>query len=493
VAFYDADGSWVNFGVRLDVGTPSMGATIKEPVPGGALMTWHGAIVWRGEATLPIGEDWDKAKGVQYGIPHGSYRLVAHRGTEYDLTEARVVLAPNMGEVTVELPLARTVDTTGYRAADMHLHAAPGSGDARITIRDRLKTVAAAGLDVGVSADHDFNTDFVKAAQELWPADAPIAVVNGNEASGIGGHFGVYPAVPDASKPFNGAPDPRLPSNPPRAFFDRLHALPGAPLVQLNHARLGWEGAAYLNGGSPCGVWRDRSKLPACPLDFEVMEVLSGYLSCGSKIEETLQDWLALIRLGVVTTATGNSDSHGTVNHLAGFPRTYVRVADDRPGAFSQDEFIGALRARRAIATTGPFLTIRVNGEAGEGDLAPATERQVRVSARMQAASWVQVDEVQLRVNGVVVKSWPVPRVGDATPLLEVRDELVDVGEVDAFVTVEARGSRPLPPFVVGEYTVASPVECPPLPGSPAGMLPFAITNPVFVDRDGNGQFAPPR
>jgi hypothetical protein len=274
-------------------------------------------------------------------------------------------------------------------------------------------------------------------------------------------------------------------------YLETLHLLAGSPLVQLNHPRLGWQGAAYFNGGSPCGVWSDRSQRPRCPLDFEAMEVLNAYLVCGSKIEETLADWLALLRLGVVTTATGNSDSHGTVNHLPGFPRTYVRAPDDRPEAFVERDFMAALRGARAIATTGPFLTIRA-GEAGEGELVRPDAGTLRVSARMQAASWVRVDELRLRVNGEIVKTWPVPRVGAATPLLEIADEVVQVGDRDAFVTVEARGREPLPPFIVGEYASLVAEQCPPSPGERPGMVPFAVTNPIFVDADGDGRYTAP-
>jgi hypothetical protein len=60
----------------------------------------------------------------------------------------------------------------------------------------------------------------------------------------------------------------------------------------------------------------------------------------------------------------------------------------------------------------------------------------------------------------------------------------------DGFITVEARGMTPLPPFIVGEaMALAGPGECDPLPGGAKGMVPFAVTNPVFVDVDGDGRW----
>ena len=59
----------------------------------------------------------------------------------------------------------------------------------------------------------------------------------------------------------------------------------------------------------------------------------------------------------------------------------------------------------------------------------------------------------------------------------------------DAAITAEAEGATPLPPWMVGEFLLDAvhgrPVRQ--TPRSP-GMIPFAVTNPVFVDADGDGR-----
>ena len=127
---------------------------------------------------------------------------------------------------------------------------------------------------------------------------------------------------------------------------------------------------------------------------------------------------------------------------------------------------------------------------AEEGDLVREMSGFVRAKIRMQAASWVTVDEVRLLVNGSVVGSWPVPRVGETTPLFEMETEVRTSG--DSFITAEARGDKPLPPFVVGEWAAISAGTCPPNPGKEAGMAVFAVTNPVFIDADGDGRYRGP-
>ena len=485
-----------------------MATSLRELGSGGALATWNGIAVWNGEARIPIGTDWQVSgngcKGAQatqprlQSIPFGRYQIVAARGIEYELTTAEVDLGPGQGEVSIDLPISRTVDTRGYFAADMHIHSgAPdgtsgkGSWDSLVSPQNRVKTEAVAGIEVVVSSDHDYLTDLSVPIAQLWGANAPpMASIIGDEASANFGHFNAMPMATDATQPFtNGAPAPKeVQLMSPKQLFDRLHGYATKPLVQVNHPRLPF--AAYFNDGRTCD-WHDLSTLPKCSLDFEAIEVLNGWLACGAKVHETLDDWYALMGFGVTLTATGNSDTHGSSSIEAGFPRTYVRVAEDAVSAFDEGEFVDAVRNKHAIATTGPFLTVRV-GAAGEGDLVrptPGTNGQVAVSLRLQSASWIKVDVVRLLVNGVVVKTWNVPTTnGVPTSLFEINDQLVTVS-ADAAITAEAEGQTPLPSWMVGDFLLAPGMVK--LCGNPTqpGMIPFATTNPVFVDADGDGKF----
>ena len=51
---------------------------------------------------------------------------------------------------------------------------------------------------------------------------------------------------------------------------------------------------------------------------------------------------------------------------------------------------------------------------------------------------------------------------------------------------------KALPPFIVGDWATEYAAICPPLPGEEAGMAVFALTNPVFVDVDGDGKYRGP-
>ncbi|HSZ82626.1 MAG TPA: CehA/McbA family metallohydrolase [Polyangia bacterium] len=485
-----------------------MASSLRELGSGGALATWNGVAVWNGEARIPIGTDWEvlgngctgdaATQTRRQSIPFGHYLISAARGIEYEITTAEVDLSPDQGEVSIDLPISRTVDTRGYFAADMHIHSGSpdgmsgkGSWDSMVSPQNRVKTEAVSGIEVVVSSDHDYLTDLSVPIAQLWDASAPpMASIIGDEASANFGHFNAMPMTTDVAHPYtNGALAPsQVQLMSPKQLFDSLHGLPTNPLVQVNHPRLPY--AAYFNDGRTCD-WHDRSALPKCSLDFEAIEVLNGWLACGGKVHETLDDWYALMGFGVALTATGNSDTHGSSNIEAGFPRTYVRVAEDAVSAFDEGEFIDAVRNKHAIATTGPFLTVRV-GTAGEGDLVtptPGTKGQVDVSLRLQSASWIKVDVVRLLVDGVVVKTWNVPTTnGVSTSLFEINDQKVTVS-ADAAITAEAEGGTPLPSWMVGEFLLSPGMVQ--ICGNPTqpGMIPFATTNPVFVDFDGDGKF----
>ncbi len=482
-----------------------MASSLRELGSGGALATWNGIAVWNGEARIPIGTDWEvEGNGCKgdagtptrrESIPFGRYQIVAARGIEYELTTAEVDLGPGQGEVSIDLPISHTVDTRGYLAADMHIHSGSpdgmsgkGSWDSQVSPQNRVKTEAVSGIEVVVSSDHDYLTDLSVPIAQLWAGSAPpMASIIGDEASANFGHFNAMPMVTDVAHPYtNGAPAPNeVQLMSPKQLFDRLHGYATNPLVQVNHPRLPF--SAYFNDGRTCD-WRDLSTLPKCSLDFEAIEVLNGWLACGGKVHETLDDWYALMGLGVSLAATGNSDTHGTSAIEAGFPRTYVRVADDAVSAFDEGEFVGAVRGKHAIATTGPFLTLRA-GTAGEGDLVKPPAGQVAVSLRLQSASWIKVDVVRLLVDGVVVKTWNVPTTnGVPMSLFEINDQHVTVS-ADAAITAEAEGQTPLPTWMVGDFLLSPGMVS--LCGNPAqpGMIPFATTNPIFVDADGDGKF----
>lgn len=463
----------------------------------GALLAFrHGMALWRGDATIPVGRPWkhldvEGKRQIQSELPPGQYLLQVSHGVEYDAVDLLVDLSRGRGEVEREVNLRRVVDSTGYVSADLHVHNAPESSDAHATALSQLKVAAVNGLEVVVAANHEVLTDLQPQVAQLWPrGTSPLSVVPGMEKGGTNSHFGVFPLQPDVSKPGKGAPVVR--TWPLERFFGDLRSLGGRPVVVLNHPRLGWQ--AYMDEGF-CGAWarRDFGAPPPCPQDYDAFEVLNGWQSCGTRMRDATETWLALATYNIVSAAVGGSDSHYVSAMVPGYPRTWVRVEKDTPAHFDPALLAHAIRARHTIASNAPLVTLR-SGSGTEGDLITNTSKVVPLSVRVQAANWVTVDTVRLLINGALVKSWAIPRSGGAVDFR--LQENIALGKEDAFITVETDSQAPLPPHLVGEYNAIVQYglpKCAPRPGQEPGLPAFAVTSPLFVDRDGDGLFRAPR
>jgi hypothetical protein len=163
---------------------------------------------------------------------------------------------------------------------------------------------------------------------------------------------------------------------------------------------------------------------------------------------------------GEARIGTANSDSH-RLGTIVGLPRNYVQVANDTIEGFDRRAFIESLRAGRVIGSTGPFLRVRLD-DTGVGGLHPGSSGTLQVA--VDAAPWVPVSEWRVYVNGALVHRAPI-RAGE-------RASLPLHFERDGFVTVEVQGPAE------GLYRDVL-----------RGFTPFAFTNPIFVDADGNGRF----
>jgi hypothetical protein len=253
----------------------------------------------------------------------------------------------------------------------------------------------------------------------------------------------------------------------PAEIFSTVRARAPGAVVQVNHPRM--PGIGYFNRmelDPATGVAAGEG----FSFDFDTIEVANGFeLKDTKRFEANLKEWFLLLNLGRRYTAVGNSDSHRLAFNWAGWPRTYVRVVDDRPAAASAGEVARALLAGRAIVSNGPFVHALVDGMAGPGETLRAEQGTVTLQVSVRAPRWMDVRRAEAWVNGRLVASTTRVTPGDSV----IRIQWEKVLRLDIVVIV--RGDRPLD--VV-------------LPGS--GAKPFAFTNPIFVDIDGDGTFRAP-
>jgi hypothetical protein len=196
-------------------------------------------------------------------------------------------------------------------------------------------------------------------------------------------------------------------------------------------------------------------------LDFDAMELLNGPHM--DSYEVLREDWFSFLRQGEKIMGTANSDSHFLSDPVA-TPRNYVQVSGDTPATFDAAAFVAAVRAGRSYGTTGPIVSLSL-GDAGLGESFSGSEGTLR--GTVQAAPWISVRELRVFVSGRLVDTLSIE--ADAS------FELPLAFEADAFVTTEVHGD------VTPEFEAVLP-----------RFAPFAFTNPIWVDADGDGAWRAP-
>jgi hypothetical protein len=418
-------------------------------------------------------------------VPGGSYRVLAIRGLEYEIRKTTLEARP--GElVTLEIqPLARRARTPGWIAADLHVHSGE-SFDSGLPATRQIAAFAASGAEVLIASEHDRIVD-PRPAYLASGLTEELVAINGVEITSAfeggdspysTGHWNAFPVAYHPKAYRGGAPT--LEGRRARDAIADIRSLGTKPFLQLNHPRPGvneGEGDTFFAhlgiAGSPYDPALPLTRRPNSLLtersaehgyrdvDYDGVELMNG--PDLTRYRRVRADWFSLLLQGEARVATSNSDSH-RLGVIVGVPRTYVETVNDSVDAFDEKTFMRALGEGRAYGTTGPQLSARL-GEAGLGEIHSGNAGTLEV--RVDAASWVPIAEWRAYVNGELVHRAPIsPGQSAQLPLAFARD---------AFVTIEVQGPAE------GDYATALP-----------NFVPFAFTNPIFVDVDGNGRFDAP-
>lgn len=483
-------------------------------------------------------------------IRPGDWQVWVVRGPEYQAEVFDVSLAAGQS-TSREVVLRRAYQTDGWVASDFHLHSS-NSADSSLSLPDRVTSLAAEGLEFVAATDHNFITDYAPYITGLG-LDPFITSVPGIELTTIEmGHFNGYPLRFDPGRARGG--DFVFGGLTPDEMFAQIRqdlAEPGKePIVQVNHPRDGFLG--YFNTysidpvtGDPrvapglrgvFSAYSDEFQPEAFSWDFDAIEVFNGKrqelnhtyrvpdpLPPGTypdpqpvpgeilvdatgkaKFPGHIEDWFVLLNRGMRVTATANSDSHGVMFEEPGYARSFVHVGQgaDSQGAFRARDVMDGIRNHRVVLSNGPFIDMRIGG-AGIGD--QVTGSPVTVDITVSAPDWAPVDTVTVWLGGEVAETIAVP--ADAATDFERSVELSPAG--DSWVVVEASGQASMFPiltmqefeglnadvivqavgagFPVGDLSLTGPLK----PDRTREVTPLALTNPIWIDGDGDGQWTP--
>jgi hypothetical protein len=148
------------------------------------------------------------------------------------------------------------------------------------------------------------------------------------------------------------------------------------------------------------------------------------------------------------------------------------------------------------------------NGDERLGPGSDVDGASVDLTIEVSTPGWFTIDQVELYENGRLIEAWDTDDI-DHDAVLNFSETITVTPERDSWYVVIAAGGDDLSP-------VFTPVEFPPIfledvvTGALAGIglsdflseavpvprafpiHPYALTNPIWVNADGDGEFTPP-
>ena len=402
-------------------------------------------------------------------VPAGTYNIVAGRGYSYerDVRDITLVAGEN---APLELVVERVIDTTGWLSADFHIHALR-SPDSYVPYDIRARQAASDDLDLPILTEHVYVAGLGGAIDAAGIGDEVIGVVGQEVTTFAYGHFNAFPLVWDPLKPNLGGVFP-YDKDAPELFAAIRAQSPGDEIIAVNHPRGVGPGAYFswvgLNAAEDT-VYNDAG----WSTNWDAIEVFNGSCSTGGDNGDTLKDWIALTNNGYTKTLGSGSDTHSE-STPPGKVRNWIRV-EEAAVRESPENLVPAVRGRRLFVSCGPFVRFTAEVTGGEpvglgGRVAVDGDGEATLHATVEAPTWMNVTEARLWENGVVVDVFDL--TGSADPVVRFDSDLTISPDADAWYALEVVGSGSLHPI--------------------GGGSPYALTNPIEVDADGDGEWTAP-
>ena len=266
-------------------------------------------------------------------------------------------------------------------------------------------------------SDHEWVGDF---SSEI----APLGVEK--FAKGIGsieltsmelwGHMGVFPLDARSDEPNAGAPkwqtfptadapDTPFETLSPKVVFDTVRERPEQPVVIINHPRGATNYFGYVGYDPATGHGDAR---PRTGTRSSRSSRSSTTRAGSSNRNGTVNDWIGLLEGG----------PQGVRGRLVGLARarrarrSAIRaraspLGTDDPRQLTPNLVRDQLAAGHSTISGGIYVTAKL-GNAGPGDTVTGAGSPMNVDVTVQAAPWVDVDAIEVIVDGVTVDTIPI-------------------------------------------------------------------------------------
>ncbi len=219
-------------------------------------------------------------------------------------------------------------------------------------------------------------------------------------------------------------------------------------------------------------------------MGFDVMEAMNGARR-GAANQATITDWFHFLDRGYPIKVVGSSDAHGYDGGETGYSRTFVLYGGGEGKALDQAALFKAVKEGRSFVSNGPVIAVKAGRKATFGDTVTAKGGRVDLDVTVTGAPWLDVAEVRIIVNGERKETLAAGGRGEegvGTLKLERRVRLAV--ERDAWVVVEVVGRKSMFPNLQQRSANGA---------ADGSAVAYALTNPIFIDADGNGKMDPVR
>jgi hypothetical protein len=405
-------------------------------------------------------------------VPEGDYKVVISHGPEYD-AEVVVVKAVAGKENKVNAKIRRAFSSPGYILADLHNHTTR-SGDSNAGVPDRVINMVASGVEFAPATEHNRISTYEGVIKELglqkFITSAAGMELSGRPGPGETNHQIGFPLLIQPDKRGYGAPKT---DKDPYVQMGGLYNYDNGKfkLMQQNHPEISKlyfdkDGDGQADKGYGTEKFTDVMEIR------ETVHALPEALNGGNTNIRSFQ-WLQMLNLGYHIFGTANTDAHA-VGNATGSIFNYVYTKHDIPEKIDAVEIAHQVKDGRVIMSNGPFMKVLINNEL-PGSNIKAIGGNVNVNIEILTAKWCKVNTVQLIING---------RADSTLKFTKANNPAMFSNTVKAFkadITVKLKSDAHIIVLAYGQNETVGLVE------GDNRLRPIALSNPVFVDVDGNG------
>jgi lysophospholipase L1-like esterase len=416
----------------------------------------------------------------------GHYDAIVSYGTEHDAVFAKIDVQRGK-ETKLEAVLTRSVQTPGWVSADFHSHSSP-SGDNTASQLGRVLNLLCEQIEFAPCTEHNRLSTYEPHLTRLGVSKlmGTCTGIELTDSPGDVNHHNAFPLLRHEHLQDNGAPesDADVEVKVERlALWDNR----SDKLVQQNHPDIGHVFFDRNGDGRPDGGFKKLFPYLDCievhPLESILKPPAPETAATTRRSNNRIFNWLQLLNQGLRIPGVVNTDAHYNF-HGSGHLRVYVESSTDDPAAVKTLDIVHAVEHGHVIMTSGPFMEVTLESGSGAaarrrgpGDDMTVTDGKATLSVRVQCPNWFDIDRVQVLLNGQPSEALNFTR--EKTP------ERFRGGTVkfEQRIPINLPTDTHVIVIAAAERSTLGPVFGP----SMGRNMPIAVSNPIYVDVEGNG------